>query len=191
MDILYYSNYCKHSQKLINILTKNNMSDKISFICVDKRKKDPHNNQVFLFLENGNKVILPPNIQRVPCLLLVKNKYQLVYGDNIIKRFHNDIKKENAKATRFEGEPMAYSFLGGSGGTNIFSEKFTSLSLSADELSAKGTSSRRPLYNYVSYNDDMNLINTPDDNYKPDKISTDLTIDQLQQQRITEIESNN
>ena len=40
MDILYYSNYCKHSQKLINILTKNNMSDKISFICIDKRKKD-------------------------------------------------------------------------------------------------------------------------------------------------------
>ena len=37
----------------------------------------------------------------------------------------------------------------------------------------------------------MNLINTPDDNYKPDKISTDLTIDQLQQQRMTEIESNN
>lgn len=191
MDILYYSNYCKHSQKLISILTKNNMSDKLSFICIDKRNKDYNTNQVYVFLENGNKVILPPNVQRVPCLLLVKSKYQLIYGDDILKRFHNAIKEENAKATRYDGEPSSYSFLGGSGGTNIFSEKFSSLSLTSDELSAKGNSSRRPLYNYVSYNDDLNLIDTPDDNYKPDKVSTDVSIDQLQQQRMNEIETNN
>ena len=32
MDILYYSNYCKHSQKIVQTLVKNNFKDKISFI---------------------------------------------------------------------------------------------------------------------------------------------------------------
>ena len=39
MDILYYSNYCAHSQKVVDLLVKSNMQDKISFICIDKRKK--------------------------------------------------------------------------------------------------------------------------------------------------------
>ena len=50
MDILYYSNYCKHSKKLISTLTKNNMNDKISFICIDKRLKYQQTNQTFLLL---------------------------------------------------------------------------------------------------------------------------------------------
>ena len=49
MDILYYSNYCKHSKNVINILTKHGMNEKISFICIDKIKKDPQTNQVFIF----------------------------------------------------------------------------------------------------------------------------------------------
>ena len=61
--------------------------------------------------------------------------------------------------------------------------------MTPDELSAKGVSSNRPLYNYVSYSDKVEVINTPDDTYKPDKIGSDLTIDQLQQQRMNEIEN--
>ena len=56
MDILYYSNYCKHSKKLISTLTKNNMNDKISFICIDKRSLDKNSNQTYLLLENGSKI---------------------------------------------------------------------------------------------------------------------------------------
>lgn len=189
MDILYYSNYCKHSKNVIGILTKNNMNDKLSFICIDNRKKDPQTNQTYISLENGSKVILPPNVQRVPVLLCVKKSYQLIYGNDILKYFHRDIKQANLNATQFEGEPSAYSFIGSSGGTNIFSEKFTSYSMTPDELSAKGVSSNRPLYNYVSYSDKVEVINTPDDTYKPDKIGSDLTIDQLQQQRMNEIEN--
>lgn len=37
MDILYYSNYCKHSQKIIQNLSKTNLKDKISFICIDRK----------------------------------------------------------------------------------------------------------------------------------------------------------
>lgn len=188
MDILYYSNYCKHSKNVISILTKNNMNDKLSFICVDNRKKDPQTNQTYILLETGNKVILPPNVQRVPTLLCIKKNYQLIYGNDILKYFHKDIKNANLNATQFEGEPSAYSFTGSSG-TNIFSEKFTSYSMTPDELSAKGVSSNRPLHNYVSYSDHIDVINTPDDTYKPDTIGGDLTIDQLQQQRMNEIEN--
>jgi len=190
MDILYYSNYCKHSKKLISTLTKNNMNDKISFICIDKRLKDQQTNQTFLLLENGSKVILPPNIQRVPTLLCVKQKYKLLFGDEILKYFHPALKMANNKATNYQGEPSSYSFLSCSRSCNIFSEKFTSYSMTPDELSAKGNSDNRPLYNYVSYGDELQLINTPDDTYKPDKVSNEVTVDQLQQTRMNDIQIN-
>jgi hypothetical protein len=53
MDILYYSNYCKHSQKLIQTLTKGNLADKISCICIDKRSKDPKTNQLYIHFNSG------------------------------------------------------------------------------------------------------------------------------------------
>ena len=34
MDILYYSNFCKHSQKVLQTLAKTSVVDKISFICI-------------------------------------------------------------------------------------------------------------------------------------------------------------
>jgi len=34
------------------------------------------------------------------------------------------------------------------------------------------------------------LINTPPDNYRPDKLSNSVTVETLQQQRLNEIETN-
>jgi hypothetical protein len=62
--------------------------------------------------------------------------------------------------------------------------------MTPDELSAKGNSDNRPLYNYVSYGDELQLINTPDDTYKPDKVSNEVTVDQLQQTRMNDIQIN-
>ena len=53
MDILYYSNFCKHSQNVLQVLVKGDMKEKITFISIDKRKKDPKTNQVHIQLENG------------------------------------------------------------------------------------------------------------------------------------------
>ena len=66
MDILYYSNYCKHSQKVVNTLVKNNLKDKMSFLCIDKRRRDAKDNQTYILLENGSRVIMPPHIHSVP-----------------------------------------------------------------------------------------------------------------------------
>lgn len=187
MDILYYSNYCRHSQKVIQTLVKGNLTEKISFICIDKRSRDPKTNQTYIILENGTKVIMPPNLHNVPALLLVAQKYRFIYGDEIIKHFHPDILSKNERAVGFNGEPMGFYLGKSNGGSNIMSEQFTSYTMTPDELSAKGKGQNRPLYNYVSASDDIISINTPADSYHPDKVSNSITIDSLQQQRIDEI----
>jgi hypothetical protein len=55
--------------------------------------------------------------------------------------------------------------------------------MTPDELSAKGNGQRRQMHNYVSVKNDNNTIKTPPDTYKPNKVSGDLTIEDLQQQR--------
>lgn len=184
MDILYYSNYCKHCQKLVQTLVKGNMSDKISFICIDKRTQDPKNGQLYIVLENGSKVIMPPNIHSVPSLLLIKQSYRVLMGDEIMQHFHPQLKQLSEKATNFQGEPASFSLA--NFGT-IVSEQYTNYNMSPEELSAKGKGGNRQLFNYVSAGDDIHLINTPPDNYRPDKLSQNVTIDTLQQKRIDEI----
>jgi len=187
MDILYYSNYCKHCQKLLQTLVKGNLSDKISFICIDKRITDKKTNQQFIVLENGNRVIIPPNIHSVPSLLLIKHNYKVLLGDDILKHYHPQLKELNDKATNFNGEPMAFPIMQSSGGTNIVSEQYTMYNMTPEELSAKGKGGNRQMYNYVSAADDMKFINTPADTYRPDKLSNSVTIDTLQQQRMDEV----
>jgi hypothetical protein len=46
---------------------------------------------------------------------------------------------------------------------------------------------KRQMYNYVSANDNIQLINTPEETYQADKISTNVTVDKLQQSRIDEM----
>jgi hypothetical protein len=187
MDILYYSNYCKHSQNIIQTLVKSNLISKISCICIDKRTRDPANGQVYVTLENGGKVIMPPNVHSVPSLLLVKQQYRVIMGDDILKHLHPEIKNTMTSKQSVQVEPSGYFLAASTGGTNIISEKFTSYSMTPDELSAKGNGGSRQMYNYISVKDDMHLINTPPDNYRPDKLSTDVTLDKLQQKRMDEI----
>ena len=190
MDILYYSNYCKHSQSVLQTLVKSNLSKKVSFICIDKRRLDPATNQMKIILENGSKVILPPNIKSVPCLLLVNKNFQTILGSDIVKHFHTDIKEINNKAHRGGGEPSGFHLGVSTGGTNVLSEQFTNYNLSPDELSAKGNSGNRDLHNYVSVDNDLQLIQTPPDDYKPDKLSSDVTLDSIQQQRMDDVNMN-
>ena len=75
-SILYYSNFCEHSKKLLQSISKANVSKDIHFICIDKRTKDA-NNKIYIILENGQKIIMPENVSRVPALLLL-NQNNLV-----------------------------------------------------------------------------------------------------------------
>ena len=44
MDILYYSNHCPNSQKVIQYIAKFGLIDKLNAICIDKRSVDSNTN---------------------------------------------------------------------------------------------------------------------------------------------------
>ena len=187
MDILYYSNFCKHCQKVIQILAKNNFTDKISYICIDSRIKDPKTNQILVKTQNGKMVVLPPNIHSVPALLMVSQKYRIVLGDEILNHYLPTIKEQNKIATEGQGEPSGYQLMNSNSGMNIVSEQYTYYNMTPDELSAKGSSQMRQMHNYVSASHNPFFINTPDDSYKPDKIGSAITIDKIEQTRNEDI----
>jgi len=186
MDALYYSNYCKHSQKVLQYLVKGNFTNQVNFLCVDKRTRDANNNQIYIILEDGKRVIMPPNIQSVPALLLVKQNYRVLLGEDIIHYFQPKT-RETIKATAYNEEPTGVALMPSNQGMNIISEPYTMYNLTPEELSAKGTGGRRQMYNYVSASQNVFSINTPEDDYKPDKISTDLTVDRIQEKRNSEV----
>lgn len=186
MDILYYSNYCKHSQKIIKFLSKGSLLNDINAFCIDKRTRDPKTNQIIILLEEGKKAFLPPNIQSVPALLLVNDNYRLILGDDIIKYFEPMIKEKLASADFGTGEPVGYGmnqFSGAVMKSNVVSEQFTYYNLTPEELSAKGAGTRRQMHNYVPAIQENNVIETPPDEYRPNKLDDNVTIDKIQQQR--------
>ena len=193
MDIFYYSNYCTHSQKVLQTLVKGDLTGKISCVCIDNRKKDPSTNQTYIFLENGSKVIMPPTLHSVPALLLVNDRYRIIFGDDITKHFHPQLINKQSALSQGQGEPTAFQLNRSAGGTNIVSESYTFYDAPHEELTAKGNGSSRQMYNYVTTDNDLYSIETPDDTYKPDKVSEGTTIDNLQQKRMDDLQevSNN
>jgi hypothetical protein len=186
MDTLYYSNYCKHSQRVLHFVVKGNLTEKINFLCIDKREKDVNNNQIYIVLENGKKVIMPPNIQSVPALLLVKHGYKVILGDDIIQHFQGAANMETKKKMMSQQiEPVGTSL--SSNYMNVSSEQYTPFNLTPDELSAKGHGGRRQIYNYVSANEEIISIQTPPDTYQADKVDQDVTVDKIQQQRMDDV----
>lgn len=184
MNVLYYSNYCKHSKTVLNFLVKNDIVKSINCINVDRRKVDRHTGQMNIILEDGNTIILPPNIHSVPSLLLIKENYRCITGNDIIEFYRPQTNDANDMATQGNGEPMGFS-LGGS--KDIQSESFTFYNATPEELSAKGSGGMRPLHHYVPVNGSGFTIQTPPETYKPDKVSQDVTIDSLQSKRNEDI----
>jgi hypothetical protein len=188
MDIFYYSNFCSHSQKVVQYISRTGLLDKLNAICVDKRTVDPMTGQIFVQLENGKKVMLPPNVHSVPALLVVKNNYSALFGADILKYFGPAIKSNEEKAQNYNGEPIGVSLAASSAGVTIHSEQYTMYDLSPDDLSAKSQSNKRPMYNYVSATNHQSYkIPTPPDTYRPDKLGESVTLESIEQQRNQDI----
>lgn len=188
MDTLYYSNFCKHSQRVLQFLVKGNLTGKINFLCIDNRERG-NDNQMYIILEDGKRVVMPPNVQSVPSLLLVRQGYRVILGDDIIAHYQVDANLETKKKQSNQIiEPIGTSLMTSSGGMNIISEPYTLFHLTPEELSAKGNSGRRNMHNYVSANDDIISIQTPPDTYQPDKVDKNVTVDTLQQKRFDDID---
>jgi len=162
--ILYYSKYCEISKKYLQILSKSNLQNDIHFICIDKRVKDS-NNKTYIVLENGQKIILPDNITRVPALLLLNQGYTVLYGEQILQHLKPKQEIEVKQATQNNMEPMAFSFGGGFG--DIVSDTYSFLDQDPNELEAKGNGGMRQMHNYVDLNYSNNITTPTDDfNYK-------------------------
>lgn len=147
--ILYYSKYCEVSKKYLQMLTKTNAQKDIHFICIDKRVQEA--NKTYIVLENGQKIILPENVTRVPALLLLNQGYQVLYGEQILQHLKPQQEIEVKQATQNNMEPLAFS-LGGGGFNNIVSDHYSFLDQAPEELEAKGNGGLRQMHNYVDLN---------------------------------------
>ena len=161
--ILYYSNYCKSSSKVLQLLSKYDMSNQIHFICIDGRVTKNGNN--YAVLPNGQEMLIPKNITAVPALLILNQQYNVIYGVNdIINFFQRGIEQQVKHATQNNNIPVStsvddgYSAFGGFGG-GIVSDHFSFLDQDDSELSAQGNGGLRQMHNYARPND--NIIYTP------------------------------
>ena len=167
MDVLYYSNFCKHSQTLINTLSRSNIKNKFYYVCIDKRVQEGQN--TIIILENGNRTILPKIIKNVPSLLLPNHGNRVLTGGEILTYIEINNTQSQSEQTNI-GEPAPFA-LTSNVYDNISSDKYSFLDMTDEDLSAKGTGGIRQMHNYVQL--DMNpLIATPTDDYEPDKISS-------------------
>ena len=149
-SIFYYSNYCEICKKYLQLLSKSNMTNEVHFICIDKRVKDA-NNKTYIVLENGQKIILPENVTKVPALLLLNNGYQVLFGEKILHHLKPRQQQEVRVATQNNMEPMAFSLAGGGFGS-VVSDQYSFLDQDPDELKADGNGGMRQMHNYVDLN---------------------------------------
>jgi len=178
--ILYYSNYCENSKLLLTRLSKLN-SKEIHYICIDKRIKK--NNATYIVLNNNQELLLPPTVNKVPAMLLLNRGHQVLYEKDIIHYINENIDKTYNQQPSQIVEPECYSLAGTFG--SIMSDNYSFLDQEAEDLFAKGDGGMRQQYHYASINFKDN-IETPPDNYEPDKVGN-ISLDTLQQQRNNEI----
>jgi hypothetical protein len=164
------------------------MKKEIHFINIDRRVRKP-NGATYVVLENSQEILLPPSVNQVPALLLLNKGNQVLFGQDILKFFEPRQQKEQQQATRNNGEPMAYSWAGGGGGSGfgVVSDNYSYLDQNAQDLSTQGSGGLRQMHNYATL-DFQDDIQTPPDNYVPDKVQGGMTLDQLASQRDQEIQ---
>lgn len=195
-SILYYSNFCEPSKKLLQTVTKQNTKD-IHFICIDKRVKDD-NGKIYIVLQNGQKILMPENVKSVPALLLMTQNYRVIYGDEIYKHLKPQVTQNIKQATQNNMVPVSFqngfsAFDGFSSmGGGIVSDNYSFLDQNDSDLGVKGNGGMRQMHSYVSLQDSSNpgLMNLPKDDheYNTNKIKEgEMSIESLQRQRDEDI----
>jgi hypothetical protein len=179
--VIYYSNYCENSKKTIKAL---NSQQDIHWLCIDKRVKEKEG--TYILLENGQKVLLPPAITRIPAMLSLRD-YRIIYGNDIIANFNTRIETQVQVATKNNMEPVAFSF--GAGNSSVVSDSFSSWDLDSTQLSAQGNGGMHQMHNYVdvNYMDHISGQVSKDSYEKKSKLDESVTIDRLREQREKEL----
>lgn len=182
--ILYYSNYCQNCKQVLGVVSRSPVKDEMHFLCVDDRIKG-NNGATYIKLQDGQQVILPPTVTRVPALLLLNRGHHVLFGEEIMKHIQPSVDVMKQKAVKQSGEPMAFSLGGGSFG--VASDSYSFLDMSSDDLAAKGNGGMRQQHMYAGVGH-ADQIETPPDNYSPDTIGNGgVSMEQLQASRASEV----
>lgn len=185
-SILYYSNFCENCKKVLASVSQSKVKDEMHFICIDNRYKKS-TGAVYIKLQNGEEVILPPTVTKVPALLLLNRGYHVLFGDEITKHIQPIVVAMKQQAVANTGEPMSFSLGGGMCG--VSSDHYSFLDQTSDDLSAKGSGGMRQSHHYASITQ-QDQIETPPDTYSADTIG-EVSINKLQNQRDSDIRINN
>lgn len=183
-SILYYSNFCDHSKRILQTLARSNIKN-VHYICIDKREKNDKG-KVFIVLENGQKIVMPENVTRVPALLLLNQGYQVIYGEAILQHLKPQQEMALKQATRNNMEPMAFAFEGGGAfGSTVVSDQYSFLDQDPEQLSASGNGGMRQMHNYVDLNyvDQFNVVPQDESEVKNSGRIGNISLEQLQNQR--------
>jgi len=178
--ILYYSNYCNFSKHVLHNISKNtSIIKEVHFICIDNRIQE--NDKTFIILENGQKIIMPGNIQKVPSLLLINDGFRIIDdAECIIQFFQPKQQQERKDATMNNMEPVAFGFE--NTGSCVVSDNYSFIDQDPHQMEAKnGNGGLRQMHNYASLYDNIQIY-TPDDDVNYNN-GPKMSIDQLKQQR--------
>lgn len=159
MSIIYYSNFCEPSKKLLQELAKTKLGRELHYICIDVRFKDP-NGRTFVQVEN-QRVLLPPAITRVPSLYIMETK-QALFEESIYEFLAPKQQAVTRAATSGNMEPECFV-------TPRMSDSFSFWDQEPDDLAAKGNGGMRQLHQFSTV-EASESIPTPPENYEPDKI---------------------
>ena len=157
--IIYYSNFCTHSKRILLALSRRKNDNEIHYLCIDKRTTN--NGKTYVILDNGKHVLLPSSITSVPAMLLLHHGNHIVVGDNILKHLI-----PNQPAMQ-KIEPLAFSLNEMAG----MSDNYSYLDMSADSLATKGDGGMRIPHKYVQF-DQVDKIETPPEDFEPNKVDT-------------------
>jgi len=181
--ILYYSNYCNNCKHILSFLSKTTtVKSDIHFLCIDNREKK-NNGMTYIKLANGEEVLLPPTITKVPALLLINRGYHVLFGDEILKHIQPPAEAMKQQSVSHHGEPSAFAL--GLGRYGVASDHYSFLDQTPDELLAKGEGGMRQSHHYANIVH-ADKIETPPDTYSADTIGN-VSLDNLQEQRANAI----
>tara|TARA_B110001454_G_scaffold218409_1_gene246282 strand:- start:1750 stop:2310 length:561 start_codon:yes stop_codon:yes gene_type:complete len=179
-NVLFYSKYCDYCKKLLYEIGKSKIQKSIHFLSIDKRTV--RNNKIYIILDNGKQIFLPPNITKVPSLLLLNKNNRILIGEDVLNFLRPQIYQEKEKATQNNMEPLAYSTY--EMGTTL-SDNYSYLDQTNEEMMAKGSGGIRQMHSFVKLNHNE-TINTPPEDYEPDKVGQ-VDLGKIQAKREQEI----
>ena len=181
--ILYYSNFCEHSKKILHQIAKSSLSKDIHFICVDNKKKNEQGKWLAI-MGNNQEFVIPETVNRVPALLLLNQNYQVLFGMDIVKHFQPQEKQILKEATQNNMEPLAFfTFCSG-----VVSDRFSFIE-EEGVVSPLGKEESRQIHNrnYVKLTDNLtmdmqtNNSDTSKNSGTSQRISEDKTNNYLKQ----------